>query len=499
MKQRGSGVLLHLTSLPSRCGIGDLGPGAYRFADFLEQARQSHWQLLPLNPTSTAQGNSPYSCDSAFAGNPLLISLDPLLDEGLLVKADLQETPAFPAHRVDYPAVETFKGRLLRLAYERAGPSLDRSPEFRRFAQKQAHWLDDYALFKALKEQRAGAAWTEWPEEHRDRDGAALQKARDQFADRIRREQFLQFLFSKQWQALKRYCNDRRVQIIGDVPIYVQHDSADVWAHREGFKLDPRGRPAALAGVPPDYFSATGQLWGNPVYRWDALKATHYRWWIQRVAHNLAWFDLIRLDHFRGFAAFWEVPAGEQTAVNGRWVEGPGEDFFKTLFRRFHSLPVIAEDLGVITPDVRELMRKYDLPGMKLLIFAFGDDLPTHPYAPHNFTRNCVVYTGTHDNNTIRGWWQKEMQPEELRRLCAYLGRDVTEASIHWEMIRLAFMSVADLAVIPMQDLLGLGEEARMNRPSIANGNWEWRLAPRQLTPALTAKLLQITQLYGRG
>ena len=498
MKQRGSGVLLHITSLPSRWGIGDLGPEAYRFADFLEQTHQNHWQLLPVTPTSDATGNSPYSSDSAFAGNPLLVSLDLLRDDGLLQNAELSAPECAP-DRVDYPAVEAFKERTLRLAYDRAGSSLDRLPEFGRFLQTQAHWLDDYVLFKALKDHFKGAPWTEWPDDCRDRNEPALHKARDQFAERVRREQFIQFLFARQWQALRRHCHDRRIQIIGDAPIYVQHDSADVWAHRDLFKLDPHGRPEAVAGVPPDYFSATGQLWGNPVYRWETLKRRHYRWWIDRIAHNLATFDMIRLDHFRGFAAFWEVAAGQETAVNGRWVEGPGADLFKTLFRRFHSLPLIAEDLGIITPDVRELMQRYELPGMKLLIFAFGEDVAHHPYAPHNFTRHCVVYTGTHDNNTMRGWWRKEMQPEELRRLSAYIGRDLTEHSIHWEMIRLAFLSVADLAIIPMQDLLGLGEEARMNRPSTKRGNWEWRLAPRQLTPALTAKLLHLIQLSGRG
>jgi 4-alpha-glucanotransferase len=499
MKRRGAGVLLHLTSLPSAYGIGDLGPGAYRFADFLEQTHQSYWQLLPLAPTSGALGHSPYSSDSAFAGNPLLLDLDQLRDDGLLAANDLGDAPPFPSHRVDYPAVESFKMQRLGLAYERAKTSIEHHQEFRRYLQHQAFWLDDYVLFRALKAHHHGAPWTAWPEAEKHRDAGALHKARELLADRIRYEQFLQFVFDRQWQALRRSCNMRRIQIIGDLPIYVQHDSADVWSHPDLFHLDAEGRPVTVAGVPPDYFSATGQLWGNPVYRWETLARTRYHWWTERIAHTLRLFNLVRLDHFRGFVGYWEVPAGESTAMNGRWVDAPADDFLKTLVGRFHSLPVIAEDLGTITPDVREVMRRYDLPGMKILLFAFGEELPTHPYAPHNFTPNCVVYTGTHDNNTARGWWRKEIQPEELRRLSAYVGREVTEASVHWELVRLAFMSVADTAIIPMQDLLGLGEEARMNRPSTGHGNWEWRLQPDQLTPSLATKLLALTTLYGRS
>ncbi len=501
MTRRGAGVLLHPTSLPSAYGIGDLGPAAFRFTDFLAECRQRYWQLLPLTPTSTAMGNSPYSSDSAFAGNPLLISPERLVDDGWLTPADLRHshphTP-FDPHRVDYESAAALKTALLQLAYERAKTSLHTHADFLRFVREQAFWLDDYALFRALKAHHLGEPWTQWPQELRDRDAHALHTARDRFHNRIVLEQFQQFLFHTQWHALKRHCGDRRLRLIGDVPIYVQHDSADVWAHPDYFKLDEQKQPTVVAGVPPDYFSATGQLWGNPVYDWRRLAQTRYEWWVQRVTHNLALYDLVRIDHFRGFAAYWEIPAGAATAQAGRWVDGPGADFFETLRQRVPELPVIAEDLGVITPDVTALMHRFNLPGMKILLFAFGDDLPTNPYAPHNHIPHCVVYTGTHDNNTIRGWLRKEISPEELRRLYAYLGREPDEHHLHWELIRLAMMSVAETVIIPLQDLLGLGEEARMNHPSTTHGNWEWRVMPQQMTRRIAARLAEITTLYGR-
>ncbi len=498
MKRRGSGILLHPTSLPSPFGVGDLGPWAYRFADFLAESRQSYWQLLPTNPTSPALGNSPYSSDSAFAGSPLLISPELLVNEGLLTDADLL-APDFPPHIVDYDGAVAFKSHLLRTAYDRVKGSLVANAEFLRFVQDQQEWLEPYALFKALKRHRHGEPWHRWPEELRDRDPQALHKQTEQLSDDVMFEQFQQFLFIKQWHALKRYCNERRIQIIGDLPIYVQHDSADSWAHPRNFKLDGQKQPTAVAGVPPDYFSATGQLWGNPVYDWPAMRQTRYHWWVRRMARNLALYDWIRLDHFRGFVAYWEVPAAHATALNGRWVEAPAEDFFKTLSSHFPGLPLIAEDLGVITPDVREVMRRFDFPGMKILLFAFGPDLPAHPYAPHNYTNHCVAYTGTHDNNTIRGWIRQEISPEELTRLHNYLGREVGEHAIHWELIRLAMISVADTVILPMQDLLGLDEEARMNRPSTTHGNWTWRLLPQQITRTVMTKLAGMTELYGRS
>jgi 4-alpha-glucanotransferase len=312
-------------------------------------------------------------------------------------------------------------------------------------------------------------------------------------------EKFFQYIFFKQWLALKSYCNSKNIQIIGDMPIYMNYDSCDVWANPEIFKLNEEKQPASVSGVPPDYFSATGQLWGNPVYNWEVLKQTQYSWWIKRVEHNLKFFDILRLDHFRGFVGYWEIPSGEETAINGKWVAAPAEEFFGTLLKHFPGLPIIAEDLGEITPDVREVMSRFGFPGMKILIFAFGDDLPVHPYAPHNYTENCLVYTGTHDNNTVKGWFRKEASLQLRNRLSAYLGHEASEDRIHWELIRLAMMSIARIAIIPMQDLLGLGEEARMNQPATIEGNWSWRLLPEQLTPTVTNKLTEMTEIYGRG
>jgi 4-alpha-glucanotransferase len=500
MTRRGAGVLLHPTSLPSPYGIGDLGHGAYRFVDCLAEGRQQYWQLLPLTPTSPALGNSPYSCDSAFAGNPLLISPELLVHDGWLRQADLRHpTLTFDPHWVDYEAVTPFKTALLQVAYERAKASLPHHQDFRRFVHEQASWLDDYALFKALKEHHRHEPWPHWPSKLRDRDPHALHIARERFHDRIVQEQYQQFVFHTQWQALKRHCRDRQIRLIGDLPIYVQHDSVDVWAHPDYFKLDDRKQPTVVAGVPPDYFSDTGQFWGNPVYDWHRLARTHYDWWVQRVQHNLALYDLVRLDHFRGFAAYWEIPAGAATAVAGRWVEGPGAALFETLREHCPEFPLIAEDLGVITPDVTALMERFNLPGMKLLLFAFGEDLPTHPYAPHNYVPHCVAYTGTHDNNTIHGWIRKEISPEELRRLYSYLGREPDEHLLHWELIRLVMMSVADTVIIPLQDVLGLGEEARMNRPASGRSNWEWRVMPQQMTRRIIRRLAEMTTIYGRG
>ena len=499
MRRRGSGILLHITSLPSPYGIGDLGPGAYRFADFLSDSRQGLWQILPLNPTSPGQGNSPYYSDSAFAGNPLLISPDQMVREGLLSKSDLRGLSALPEGRADYPAAERIKSRLLKRAFQKRKGKLKTDREFERFCLENAGWLEEYALFRALKGHFKGLPWLQWPEEIRGRRGEAVKKYSKILFDDILSDKFVQFVFFQQWFALKRYCAERGVEVMGDLPLYVQHDSADVWAHSELFKLDDLGRMRVVAGVPPDYFSETGQRWGSPVYRWDALKASGYRWWINRMAHNLGLFHRLRLDHFRGLVAYWEIPVEHPTALHGRWVQAPAEDFLAALFKRFPVLPLIAEDLGVITPDVREVMRRFGLPGMRLLLFAFGEDLAGNSYAPHNHERNCVVYTGTHDNNTARGWFQKEAAPEDRERLSTYLGRRVEAKGVHWELVRLAMMSVADTAILPMQDLLGLGEEARMNHPARENGNWLWRLAPNKLTAALSRRLDALTYLCGRG
>jgi len=497
MKRRGSGILLHLTSLPSPYGIGDMGASAYRFADFLAEARQSYWQILPLNPTHLFYGNSPYVSTSAFAGNTLLISPDLLIREDLLTQEEVESRPSFRADRVDYQTVIDFKGKVAEQAYLRFN-SRGASPDYERFCSENAAWLDGFSLFVALKSHLGGRAWNEWPQDLRDREPGAIGEAQKELSEKIRMEKFLQYLFFNQWSMLKKYCNQKDIQIIGDIPIYVSHDSADVWMNPELFKLDNQKRPFVVAGVPPDYFSETGQLWGNPVYRWDVLKESGYDWWVNRIAHNLRVSDLIRIDHFRGIVGYWEVPAAETTAICGRWVEGPGSDFINYLIRKFPHVPMIAEDLGVITPDVREVMNHFDIPGMKVLLFAFGDNLATNPYIPHNLPKNCVAYTGTHDNNTTRGWFEKEATPDEKRRLFQYLGRIVPSEELPRELIRLLMMSVASTVIFPMQDILGLGEEARMNIPSTGEDNWEWRLSPDLFERAPADWLRETTEIYGR-
>jgi 4-alpha-glucanotransferase len=499
MKTRRSGILLHLTSLPSRFGIGDLGPSAYQFADFLADAGQSIWQILPLNPTSPTSGNSPYSSFSAFAGNPLLISPERLVDEGFLVPSDIEDPPSFSEERVKYDAASGYKRDLLRKAFAMFSQGNLEDHDFVGFCRENAYWLNDYALFAAAKEHFGGIAWSSWPPELKQRTGAALQEWQEQLAEKILAEKFFQYLFFRQWSAFKSYCELKSIQLIGDLPIYVSFESVDVWSHPRLFQLDAEQRPTFVAGVPPDYFSLTGQLWGNPVYRWQELKESGYRWWIQRFDHNLRLFDAVRLDHFRGFVGYWAIPSSETTAINGSWEPAPACDFFTTLFKRFPYLPVIAEDLGVITPDVREIMTHFDFPGMKVLQFAFGGDLSVNPYAPHNHTRNALVYTGTHDNNTTRGWFGKDLDETGKEGLSQYLGRQVVAAEIHWELIRLAMMSVCATAIIPMQDVLGLEEEARMNVPAVAHGNWEWRLLSAQLSPRLAERLAGMTRLYGRA
>jgi 4-alpha-glucanotransferase len=499
LKKRGSGILLHITSLPSPYGIGDLGTEAYRFADFLAETRQSFWQILPLNLTCTAYGNSPYSSFSAFAGNHLLISPDQMVNHGFLSKSNIKNIPSFPRKRVDYNLVTKFKSELFDIAYEINRDRLRSHQEFQRFCAENSGWLDDFTLFISIKNYLKGIEWSKWPEELRDRHEDALREMAEKLKEDILKEKFLQYMFFIQWSSLRHYCDSKNIKIIGDIPIYVNYDSADVWANPEIFSLDKNKKPIYVAGVPPDYFSSTGQLWGHPVYRWDVLKKTGYSWWLKRIEHNLKLFHMFRLDHFRGFVGYWEVPASEKTAINGKWVDAPAEDFFNTLLKHFPDLSIIAEDLGVITPDVREIIERFGFPGMKVLLFAFGEDLPTNPYAPHNHVKNCIVYTGTHDNNTIKGWFKKELTSRDRSRISEYIGHEVTEKTVHWDIIRLAMMSVADTVIIPMQDILGLGEEDRMNLPASPSGNWEWRLVPEQLTSQLIKKLSNITHIYGRG
>jgi 4-alpha-glucanotransferase len=499
VEKRGSGILLHITSLPSPYGIGDLGPGAYRFVDFLAEAHQSFWQILPLNPTSTVYGNSPYSSFSAFAGNSLFINPELMLKDGIISKADMKNHTVFPNEKVNYRAVVKYKEKILGRAFEKNKNKLRGDYEFTRFCSEHAQWLDDYTLFISIKRHFNNVDWSNWPMELRDRSEDEIQEWREIFQEMILKEKFFQHIFFKQWTGLKNYCESKGIRIIGDMPIYVNYDSSDVWANPEIFMLDEKRKPAFVAGVPPDYFSVTGQLWGHPVYNWDILRQTQYTWWVKRIEHNLKLFHMFRLDHFRGFVAYWQVKAGEKTAVNGEWVAAPVKGFFNTLFDHFPGLPLIAEDLGVITADVKEVVNQFGFPGMKVLLFAFGENLAANPYAPHNHVKNCVVYTGTHDNNTAKGWFRKELDTQSKKRLSEYVGRNVSEKTVHWELIRLAMMSVADMVIIPMQDILGLGEKKRMNLPASTSGNWRWRVTPRQLSPSIIKNLSRITKIYGRN
>jgi 4-alpha-glucanotransferase len=498
MDKRGSGILLHITSLPSSYGVGDLGPEACRFVDFLGQTRQSYWQVLPLNPTNPAFGNSPYSSISAFAGNTLLISPDLLLEDDLLSREDLDPIPPFPEGRCDFPEAIRYKDKLLERAYQHFNQNGKGREPFETFCSESSSWLEDFALFVVLRKRFDGKLWNQWARELRDRDLKSLREVKKECHNQIEKEKFWQYLFFKQWHSLRDHCREKGVHLLGDLAIYVSLDSADVWANPGLFKLDREKKPIFVSGVPPDYFSETGQLWGNPVYRWDVLKKSGYPWWRERIAHNLKLFDFLRIDHFRGLVAYWEIPASETTAINGRWVKVPVKDFLNTLNKHFPDLPIVAEDLGVITPDVREVMDHFALPGMKVLMFAFGEDHPMHPYLPHTYKENFLVYTGTHDNNTARGWFEGEASLEDKRRLFRYLGREVPVEEIHWAFIRLAMMSVARSVILPMQDVLGLGGEARMNRPSVAHGNWEWRLLPGQITASVSERLLEVTETYGR-
>ncbi|MEH2302728.1 MAG: 4-alpha-glucanotransferase [Nostoc sp.] len=494
---RSSGILLHPTSFPSRFGIGDLGLEAYRFIDFLKESHQQYWQVLPLGPT--AYGNSPYMCYSAMAGNPLLISPEKLRDEGLLTEEDFANLPGFPEEKVDFQQVVSVKIGLLKKAYEhfRANATPILQKEFEGFCDSKAYWLDNYALFMALKDANENANWHTWPSELVKRDPQAMEQVQERLNGEISYYKFVQFEFFRQWSELKSYANMRGIDIIGDIPIYVAHDSADVWAHPNIFCLDEQtGAAAQMAGVPPDYFSATGQLWGNPVYNWEELQKQDFKWWVQRFEAMLDYVDIIRIDHFRGFEAYWSVPQGEETAMNGKWVEAPGDAFFEVIRQKLGKLPVLAEDLGVITPGVEALRDKYEFPGMKILQFAFSADA-ANPFLPFNYPRNAVVYTGTHDNDTTLGWFDTASD-QEKQNLLLYLG-SISPEGIHWDLIRLALSSIANQAIIPLQDILGLGNQARMNFPSIPEGNWEWRYQTAALTQELGDRLKVLTELNGRA
>ena len=499
MEKRRSGILLHITSLPSSYGIGDLGPGAYGFVDFLSQAQQAYWQLLPLNPTITVCGNSPYSSVSAFAGNSLLISPDLLIEDGLLIESDLRDIPCFEQNRCDYDSVISFKLGLFEKAFANFKASARLRKKYERFCKENSGWLEDYALFIVIKNSLGGKMWSQWPKDLIDRNKNALNAVKKQHKQDIEKEKFLQFIFYSQWFKLKDYCRKKSVFLIGDIPIYVNFDSADVWANPEIFKLNKQKQPVFVAGVPPDYFSNTGQLWGNPVYNWDVLKKTGFKWWIKRLSHTLRLFDIVRIDHFRGLVAFWQVASTEKTAIKGRWIKAPCVDFFKAALKHFSSSAIIAEDLGIITPDVRKVMKQFGFPGMRVLLFAFGEDNPKHLYLPHNYVENCLVYTGTHDNNTIKGWFEREASPDDKKRLFSYIGREVWPPELNWELIRLAMASIADVAIFPLQDVLCLGQEAKMNRPGTLDGNWQWRVTPEQLNPSISNRLAEMTTIYARA
>jgi 4-alpha-glucanotransferase len=491
---RRAGILLHPTSLPGPNGIGELGPEAHRFLDFLSEAGLRIWQMLPLGPTG--YGDSPYQCFSAFAGNPLLIHVPASGDGDATAGVD------FPAHTVDFERVIPRKRALLEKATERFAAD----PRYLAFAAAHADWLDDYALFMALKAAHDGAPWTEWEPAAAAREPEALERWRRKLAPQVERYRIEQFMFFTQFGALKQAAAARGIGIMGDLPIYVAHDSADVWANRELFELREDGRPRVQAGVPPDYFSATGQLWGNPIYDWEALADTDYAWWVKRIRGAFELFDVVRIDHFRGFEAYWEVPGDAETAVNGRWAPGPGAPLFEAIAKALGPLPIVAENLGVITPAVEELRERFGFPGMSILQFAFGGDDQASDFRPHGFPRERVVYTGTHDNDTTAGWWastgegDSTRSPADVAKEKDYAKRylDTDGSEMHWTLIRAALASVANTALVPLQDVLGLGSEARMNLPGSTGGNWRWRFSWDQLTPEIAARLRELVKLYDR-
>jgi 4-alpha-glucanotransferase len=493
--ERASGILLHPTSLPSRGGIGDLGPAAYDFVEFLAAARQGLWQVLPLGPPG--KGNSPYSATSAFAGNPLLISLERLADRGWIERERLESLPE-GISSIDYGQARGAKLPLLRDAARNflAQSRPQEHERFRRFCEENAAWLDDFVLFDVLRQLYRTENWNRWPRDLARRQPEALESARRGLARELDVARVIQFAFFEQWRALHRRCAELGIKVIGDVAIFVSYDSADVWTHPDLFHLDEELEPYVVAGVPPDAFSDTGQRWGNPLYRWDVLKSRGYDWWVDRMRGALANCDILRLDHFLGFEHYWEIPATEPTAVHGRWVEGPRDDLFHTLRQALGKLPIIAEDLGLVTEEVRALRQRLGLPGMRILQFGFGNR-GAHVYLPHQFERNTVVYTGTHDNDTILGWWRSCATEEERCHASAYLGHD--PEGMNWAFIRAAQASIADLCVVPLQDVLGLGSEARMNVPSRPDGNWTWRYPPGALTPELGARLATMVDVSDRG
>jgi 4-alpha-glucanotransferase len=489
---RSSGILLHPTSLPGRYGSGDFGAAAFHFVDWLASAGQKMWQILPLG--GIGPGNSPYMSSSAFAGNVLLIDLDDLHAHGWLTAVELVEHPGFKLHRVDYSVVHQYRMEKLHLAASRFKEDTRHHAEFAAFCHAEQSWLDDYALFMALAEKFGWQDWANWEPSLARREKKALARAMVELEREIEFWHFCQWCFFRQWRKLKHYANERGVRIIGDIPIFIAYQSAEVWARQDLFELGENLLPTVIAGVPPDYFSATGQRWGNPLYRWSAHESEGYAWWIERIRKTIELVDIVRIDHFRGFAGYWEIPASEQTAINGRWMPGPGEKLFNAVQAALGTLPIIAEDLGVVTPDVVALLEQFDLPGMRILQFAFGGGAD-NPYLPHNFKNNTVVYGGTHDNDTAVGWFNTASQ-HECAFACKYLG--TAGAEINWDLIRAASQSVADIAIHPFQDILGLDSGHRMNLPGKAEGYWEWRFSWEQVTPVHSERMYEISAVHGR-
>ena len=496
MFERSSGILFHPTSLPGKYGIGTLGKEAYAFIDFLKKSKQKLWQIFPLGPTG--YGDSPYQSFSSFAGNPYLIDFDLLIEAHLLSEEDLKDIFFGDNEEyIDYGAIYNQKYPLLRKAYEnfKSSDNNEMKGSLENFKRENSSWLNDYSLYISLKNHFNGLPWNEWPQDIKNRENAAMEHYKNELADDIEYHNFIQFLFFKQWGDVKRYANENGIKIIGDIPIFVAADSSDAWANPEIFLFDKERKPVKVAGVPPDYFSATGQLWGNPLYNWEKLKETNYSWWVERVRANLSTCDIIRIDHFRGFEAYWAVPYGDDTAINGQWEPGPGIDLFNAIKSQLGELPIIAEDLGLMTQGVIDLREATGFPGMKILGFAF-DSGEENDYLPHTYTRNCVVYTGTHDNDTLVGWFQKAK--EEDREFARNYLNSRADEEIHWDAIRGAWSSVACMAISPVQDFLGLGSEARINTPGVASGNWQWRLKQGVLTDELAEKIAKLTKIYSR-
>ena len=496
MFERSSGILFHPTSLPGKYGIGTLGKEAYAFIDFLKKSKQKLWQIFPLGPTG--YGDSPYQSFSSFAGNPYLIDFDLLIEAHLLSEEDLKDVFFGDNEEyIDYGAIYNQKYPLLRKAYEnfKSSDNNEMKGSLENFKRENSSWLNDYSLYISLKNHFNGLPWNEWAQDIKNRENAAMEHYKNELTDDIEYHNFIQFLFFKQWGDVKRYANENGIKIIGDIPIFVAADSSDAWANPEIFLFDKERKPVKVAGVPPDYFSATGQLWGNPLYNWEKLKDTNYSWWVERVRANLSTCDIIRIDHFRGFEAYWAVPYGDDTAINGQWEPGPGIDLFNAIKSQLGELPIIAEDLGLMTQGVIDLREATGFPGMKILGFAF-DSGEENDYLPHTYTKNCVVYTGTHDNDTLVGWFQKAK--EEDREFARNYLNSRADEEIHWDAIRGAWSSVACMAISPVQDFLGLGSEARINTPGVASGNWQWRLKQGVLTNELAEKIAKLTKIYSR-